>query len=374
VSGSVIPVEGTVEVATRNGSYDVIVRSGALAEVPGLTLDRVRAERFAVIADDNVAPIHGEAVIEAARRAGLETALFTFPAGEASKTRKSWSILTDELLDSGFGRDSCVIAVGGGVTTDLAGFVAATFLRGVPVVQVPTSYLAMIDASVGGKTGVDLKAGKNLVGAFHPPRLVVADPEVLSTLPLTERAQGLVEAFKHGAILDADYFVTLRDSVADLMAADPAAAGPAVSRSVELKAGVVSEDEFEGGYRQILNFGHTLGHAIEAASEYRLGHGSAVAIGMLMEARLGERLGVTEQGTYAELKVALEELLGPLDDTAIEPETAVGYLRTDKKVRAGRPRVVLLRRIGEVDPGQGWSHEVAADVLAEELSAGLVAS
>ncbi|MGD2045659.1 MAG: 3-dehydroquinate synthase [Gemmatimonadota bacterium] len=360
-----------IEVTTSSGSYDVVVGSGALEELPALIGERMSAQRFAIISDDNVAPLHGRTVMDACLSAGLDPTLFTFPAGESSKTRKSWSILTDEMLEAGFGRDSCVIAVGGGVTTDLAGFVAATFLRGVPVVQVPTSYLAMIDASVGGKTGVDVHAGKNLVGAFHPPDLVVADPEVLATLALEERAQGLVEAFKHGAILDAAYFDSLDDEVGDLMAAEASIAGSAVARSVELKADVVSQDEFEGGYRQILNFGHTLGHALEAASHYAIGHGTAVAIGMLMETRLGERLGITEAGTYGRLQEALEELLGPLHEVELDPEAAVGYLRTDKKVRGGRPRVVLLKRLGEVDPGDRWSHDVAAEILAEELNAGL---
>ena len=360
-----------IQVATRDGSYDVVVRTGGLADLPRLIADRVPCERLAVISDDHVAPIHGRAVMDACLESGLDTSLFTFPAGESSKTRKSWSILTDELLESGFGRDSCVVAVGGGVTTDLAGFVAATFLRGVPVVQVPTSYLAMIDASVGGKTGVDVHAGKNLVGAFHPPRLVLADPAVLATLPVAERAQGLVEAFKHGAILDAEYFDSLRECVADLLAADPVVAGPAVARSVELKAKVVSEDEYEGGLRQILNFGHTLGHAIEAACEYQLGHGSAVAIGMILESGLGERLGITERGTKDELRAVLTELLGPLDGVDFDVQTAVGYLRTDKKIRGGRPRVVLLRALGEVDEGDGWSHEVSQDLLEDALSGGL---
>jgi 3-dehydroquinate synthase len=363
-----------VEVATSEGSYDVVVRTGGLADLPRLLGERVSCQRLAVISDDNVAPLHGRSVMDACVDAGLDTSLFTFPAGEGSKNRKSWSILTDELLEAGFGRDSCVVAVGGGVTTDLAGFVAATFLRGVPVVQVPTSYLAMIDASVGGKTGVDVHAGKNLVGAFHPPRLVLADPAVLTTLPLAERAQGLVEAFKHGAILDASYFDALAADVGDLMAAEPAVSGSAVARSVELKAKVVSEDEFEGGLRQILNFGHTLGHAIEAASKYELGHGSAVAVGMLLEARLGERLGITEEGTHGRLKGPLEELLGPLDRVTYDSDVAAGYLRTDKKVRRGRPRVVLLKRLGEVDPGEGWSHEVPEELLAEALSWGVEVS
>jgi len=360
----------TVNVRSRYGDYPVLVGSGPLADLPGLLAENVAARRFAVISDDNVASLHGHPLMEGLREAGLDASLFTFPAGEASKTRKSWSILTDEMLEAGFGRDSCVIAVGGGVTTDLGGFVAATFLRGVPVVQVPTSYLAMIDASVGGKTGVDVRAGKNLVGAFHAPRLVVADVDVLRTLPREERAQGLVEAFKHGAILDEEYFVSLEEARSRLLDADPHVAEPAVLRSVQLKAAVVSEDELEGGYRQILNFGHTLGHAIEAASGYALGHGSAVALGMLLEAELGERLGVTEDGTRQRLASALEGLVD-ISAPPVDLPSALPYLKTDKKARAGRSRIVLLRRVGEVDPGRGWSHETPEDLLAEVLTSGL---
>jgi 3-dehydroquinate synthase len=355
-----------VRVGTRDGEYAVLVGTGVLADLPRELTESVGARRYAVISDDNVASLHGHAIMERLREAGLDASLFTFPAGEVSKTRKSWSILTDEMLEAGYGRDACVVAVGGGVTTDLAGFVAATYLRGIPVVQVPTSYLAMIDASVGGKTGVDVHAGKNLVGAFHPPRLVVADTEVLRTLPREERAQGLVEAFKHGAILDADYFERLEAGVHELLEAEAAAAADAVLCSVELKAGVVGEDEFEGGYRQILNFGHTLGHALEAASQYAMGHGSAVALGMLLEAELGERLGVTEPGTRERLAGPLLSLVG--FPQAVDVEAAVPYLRSDKKVRAGRMRVVLLKRLGEVDPGSAWSHEVSERMLVEVLS------
>jgi 3-dehydroquinate synthase len=358
----------TVRVRTRDGDYPVLVGVGLLAQLPRVLEEHAGARRYAVISDDNVASLYGHPVMEELRDAGLDASLFTFPAGEASKTRDSWSILTDEMLEAGLGRDSCVVAVGGGVTTDLAGFVAATYLRGVAVVQVPTSYLAMIDASVGGKTGVDVAAGKNLVGAFHPPKAVVADTALLRTLPRSERAQGLVEAFKHGAILDAEYFGQLESFVGDLMDADAAVAADAVLRSVELKAAVVGEDEFEGGYRQILNFGHTLGHALEAASRYALGHGSAVALGMVLEAEVGERLGITEPGTRERLASVLHALLPPAHE--LDVEGALPYLRTDKKVRAGRSRVVLLRRIGEVDPGDGWSHEVPASALADVLKAG----
>ncbi len=354
-----------MRVRTRTGEYAVLVGTGLLAQLPRSLAETVGARRYAVISDDEVAALHGHAVMEHLREAGLDASLFTFPAGEVSKTRKSWSILTDEMLEAGFGRDACVVAVGGGVTTDLAGFVAATYLRGIPVVQVPTSYLAMIDASVGGKTGVDVHAGKNLVGAFHPPRLVVADTDTLRTLPRHERAQGLVEAFKHGAILDSGYFERLELGVDALLHADPDSAAEAVLRSVELKAEVVGEDEFEGGYRQILNFGHTLGHALEAASKYEMGHGSAVALGMLLEAELGERLGVTEPGTRARLEGPLTRLVGT--PRAVDVEAAVPYLRSDKKVRAGKMRVVLLRRLGEVDAGDGWSHEVSEEALVQAL-------
>ncbi|HUF76505.1 MAG TPA: 3-dehydroquinate synthase [Longimicrobiales bacterium] len=359
-----------VRVRTGEGHYPVLVGVGVFNDLPSLLGDHAPAQRYAFISDDNVAALHGHPLMERAREAGLDASLFTFPAGEASKTRRSWSILTDELLEAGFGRDSCVVAVGGGVTTDLAGFVAATFLRGVPVVQVPTSYLAMIDASVGGKTGVDVTAGKNLVGAFHPPRLVVIDADAVRTLPREQRAQGLVEAFKHGAILDADYFGRVHTELPALLDAEPRAVEAAVLRSVELKAAVVSEDEREGGYRQVLNFGHTLGHALEAASDYGLGHGSAVALGMVLEAEVGERLGITEPGTRVRLAAVLDGLvhLGPV---SLDLDATLRYLRADKKARAGRPRIVLLRSLGAVDSESGWSHEVDEALLAEVLEEGM---
>jgi len=354
-----------VRVRARGGGYPVIVGPEVFEDLPRFVSESAAARRYAVISDDNVAALHGHAVMESLREAGYDASLYTFPAGEAHKTRESWSILTDEMLEAGFGRDSCVVAVGGGVTTDLAGFVAATYLRGVPVVQVPTSYLAMIDASVGGKTGVDAAAGKNLVGAFHPPRAVLIDTSALRTLPRAERAQGLVEAFKHGAILDRPYFDSLGSDLDRLLEADADAAAQAVFRSVELKADVVGADEFEGGLRQILNFGHTLGHAIEAASKFEIGHGSAVGLGMLLEAQLGEEMGVTERGTRAKLAAPLARLLGPMP--VFDPEAVVPYLKSDKKVRGGEIRVVLLKRLGEADKGDGWSHAVPERTLRDLL-------
>jgi 3-dehydroquinate synthase len=371
VSGSEGP-PASVRVRAAGGDYPVLVDPGILQDLPRLLEDHAPAHRYAVISDERVAGLYGRGVVEACRDRGMEADLFPFPEGEASKNRSEWARLTDRMLAAGLGRDSVVVAVGGGVTGDLAGFVAATYLRGVPVVQVPTSLVAMIDSSVGGKTGVDAAAGKNLVGAFHAPRVVVADPETIGTLARTERAQGLAEAVKHGAILDADYLDRLVADAAELMEADVAATHHAVVRSVELKADVVSRDEREGGLRQILNFGHTLGHAMEAASGYAVGHGTAVARGMVLEAELGERLGVTAGGTRSRLSEALEPFgLGGTLEADIPLDEALGYLVADKKTRGGRPRFVLLERVGAVTGDGGWSREVEPALVEAVLAEGL---
>lgn len=264
------------------------------------------------------------------------------------------------------------------MTGDLAGFVAATFMRGVPVVQVPTTLVAMIDASVGGKTGVDTAAGKNLVGAFHPPRLVVADPATIRTLSRAERAQGLAEGVKHGAILDRAYLDGLERDSRALLAAVAETLAPAVKRSVELKGDVVSRDEREGGLRQILNFGHTLGHAIEACSAFDVPHGSAVAVGMVLEARLGERLGVTREGTARLLARALDgcELPTRLATLPVkrDVDALLSLTRVDKKGRSGTPRYVLLEGLGAVARNEdgAWSRpvdEAAVRALLEEAFA-----
>jgi 3-dehydroquinate synthase len=358
---------GRVVVGASGAPYTVVVGPGIVGGLPEELARTLPGRRVALISDSHVAPLHAERIADSCRAADIDVALLTFEAGEASKTRKTWSILTDQMLEAGLGRDSCVVAVGGGVTTDLAGFVAATYMRGVPTVLVPTSYLAMVDASVGGKTGVDVRAGKNLVGAFHAPELVLADTELLATLPHSERGQGLVEAYKHGAILDEEHFQRLKEGRSELLSADPVVAARAILESVALKAAVVARDEFEGGYRQILNFGHTLGHTIEAASEYEVGHGAAVALGMLGEAVLGERLGVTSPGTSETLEAALRPLIGT-SGLSIDVDRALRYLSVDKKARSGDARFVLLERVGHVSPGDGWTHAVPRSLVEEVLS------
>lgn len=363
-----------VRVRSAGGDYTVLVEAGSRRRLPALLAAHAPAHRYALVSDGNVAPLYGEEALAACRSAGARADLFVFPAGEGSKTREKWGDLTDRLLEGGFGRDTTVVAIGGGVTGDLAGFVAATYLRGVPFVQVPTSLVAMVDASVGGKTGVDHPAGKNLVGAFHPPKLVVADPETVGTLPERERAEGMAEAVKHGAIADAGYLFRLEQDAEALLAGDAEAIRSAVLRSVELKAAIVSADEREGGLRQVLNYGHTLGHALEAASSYGMGHGSAVAAGMILEARVGERMGVTTEGTAARIAAALRAFaLGNTPPTA-RVSAVLGYLGTDKKARQGEARFVLLARVGEIArSGDGWSHRVPL-ALVEEVLADAAAS
>jgi 3-dehydroquinate synthase len=371
--GSAPDSVGAVPVRTSTGSYPVLVGLGLLERIPELLREYAPGHRYALISDDHVGSLYGAQVVARCTEAGLDADLFTFPRGEASKTREQWSILTDALLDAGIRRDGVVVALGGGVTGDLGGFVAATYLRGLPVVQVPTSLVAMIDASVGGKTAVDVRAGKNLVGAFHPPRVVVADPMAVGTLPVQERAQGLAEAVKHGAILDSRYFDDLSEASDALLAGDARATRAAVLRSVELKARVVTEDEHEEGFRQILNFGHTIGHAIEAASSYAVGHGTAIAAGMVLEARLGERLGRTEAGTSERLSRALSRFgLGAIPHLEAGLEGILGYMGVDKKARKGRARFVFLRSVGSVHGDGGWSSEAppgeVSRVVEEALS------
>lgn len=346
-------------------SYEVRIERGVFGELAVLARREAPAHRYAIISDSKVAPLYGQRALAAfeqaraaasAAAAGAERAagrgephLFTFPAGEWNKTREEWARLSDELLAAGFGRDSAVVAVGGGVTGDLAGFVAATYMRGIPHVQVPTSLLAMLDSSVGGKTGLDTLEAKNPIGAFHQPRLVLVDPELLDTLPAFQLSAGLSEAVKAAAIADAGLFAWLEARAAELLDKDPDLLTELLGHAIVIKAAVVEEDPEERGRREVLNFGHTVGHALEALGGYGVLHGEAVASGMRIESRVGELLGVTQEGTTARLGMLLDAcgLDRPLDEE-IDAERVLEAAQTDKKARASELRFVLLRRIGEV--------------------------
>jgi 3-dehydroquinate synthase len=374
----------TVEVL----GYQVIVGGGVLRTLGAVCQRVAPAHRYAIISDDDVAqhwlPAASDSI--AALGGGVRVSTTTFPAGEASKTRERWLQLTDWLLSEGAGRDTVVIALGGGVVGDLAGFVAATYLRGVPVIQVPTSLLAMVDASIGGKTGVDTPHGKNLVGAFHQPAAVVVDPGTLATLPAAHVRAGMAEVIKHGAIADANYFERAASwgasvhraaqhsssTVADTFDWNDLTTLDILTRSISVKADVVNTDPLERGRRQVLNAGHTIAHAIERESNYGLLHGEAVAIGLVLEAELGEAAAITAEGTAHALRSALGGAGLP---TSLPPGLShsrlIDAMRIDKKSRANSLSFALLSAIGTPagDDSRGWSTPLDEKLVREVLAA-----
>ena len=356
----------------RDASYDILIGRGQLAGLPALLAERCPAAAYAVVSDSHVGPLYGEHLARALAEAGHRAELFTFPAGEWNKTRETWADLSDRLLAHRFGRDAAVMAVGGGVVGDVGGFVAATYLRGVPCVQVPTTLLAMIDSSIGGKTGVDVPAGKNLLGAFHQPRLVVADLDTLGTLSPAQLAAGIAEAVKHGVIADAEYFEFLERDRAAVQAREPAAIDRLVSRSVEIKSSVVAADERETGRRAILNFGHTVGHAIEAVAKFAMSHGEAVAMGMCAEARLAETLGIAPAGTASRIDRLLAAYALPRDVAeSAAADDLLAAMRQDKKAKQSghEIRFALPRRIGEMAGAEPeWTVAVPEAAIRDALA------
>jgi 3-dehydroquinate synthase len=350
--------------------YPVFCEAGVLSQVGDIARQTAPAHRVAVISDTTVAAHHAAAVL--AQFPAASRQLFTIPPGEQEKSRARWAQLTDELLDWGAGRDTAVIALGGGVIGDLAGFVAATFMRGLPVVQVPTTLLAMVDASVGGKTAVDTPAGKNLVGAFHNPSAVVIDPAVLATLPPAILRSGLAEMLKHGVIADASYFDRLLQELPSMLSLGAAAPtfAPLIAGSVQIKATVVAEDTREGGLRQILNFGHTIAHAIEKVQQYDMLHGDAVAMGMVIEARLAELVGLCGPGLAVAVHDAVTRAGLPTRLPAGISLDAVLYeTHGDKKARNGAARYALPRGIGEMEPAEGkWAVPVPDEIVRAALA------
>jgi 3-dehydroquinate synthase len=334
--------------------------------------ERAPAHRFAIVTDDQVGPRYARRVVASFGTTDAPRVV-TVPAGEAQKTRETWARVTDALLADGLGRDSTIVALGGGVMCDLAGFVAATFMRGIPYVQVPTTLLAMVDASIGGKTGVDTAAGKNLVGAFHQPAAVLADPETLTTLPVGHLRAGLAEVIKHGVIADERYFARVVDDLPNVLDRRGErwldAIMALVVRSVEIKAGVVDRDERESGVRKTLNFGHTLGHAIEVCGSYEMLHGEAVAAGMVLESDLAERAGIAEHGTHDQVREAVRAAGLPIGRPAAQdPARLLAATRTDKKVRGGVVEYALPRRVGTMAcADRGWACPVSDELVLEVL-------
>lgn len=323
--------------------YEIIIERGCLDELGARCAALFPAgAKAAVISDSNVFPIYGERALASLREAGFAPSSFVFPAGEGSKQLSTVGDMLGFLAQKGLTRSDFLVALGGGVTGDMAGFAAACYLRGVSFVQVPTSLLAQVDSSVGGKTAVDLPQGKNLAGAFHQPSLVLIDPDTLGTLPPLFFSDGMGEVIKYGCIRSRALFETLRD------AADLAPQMESILFScVDCKREIVEHDEFDTGERMVLNFGHTLGHALEKAHGYTgLTHGAAVGIGMVLIARLGEHMGLTEDGTAEQIASLLEKYGLPVSDSA-PLDQIVEATALDKKGLGGDLRIVLLHTIGD---------------------------
>lgn len=354
-----------VELGDR--SYPIVVGPGALKELPVLLPEVTPAQRFLLVSHPGLLAMYGSPLQSALRDAGFQVEAFAVPSGERSKSLAMTGRLYQAMASAGLDRHSAVIALGGGVIGDLAGFAAAVYLRGIDVIQIPTTLLAMVDSAIGGKTGVNLPFGKNLVGAFHQPRAVVADPDVLQSLPARDIRSGLAEVIKYGVIADADLFVYLEESVADCLALAPNAMARVIADSAASKAHVVSQDEREGNLRAILNYGHTAGHAVEKAAGYRrLRHGEAVAIGMSAAARIGAAMNKTPMQDVQRLEALLDQARLPCRiPTGIRLEELMDTMRFDKKARDGAVRWVIATGIGRVETNVTPPAEIVEDVLRQ---------
>lgn len=324
---------------TATSDYQVLIQQGALGRLGEVTAANCRGRMAVVVTDDQVAPLYLKQTCAALRSSGFTCASLVLPAGEKIKTMEYLSQLFSFFHEQGLSRIDPVIALGGGVIGDLAGFAAATYLRGVPLIQVPTTLLAQVDSSIGGKTAVDLPQGKNLVGAFYQPRAVVMDPILLHTLPRRRMSDGLAEVIKYGLIADLELLQQVEQKTFDLEWV--------VTRCVNIKIHVVTQDEKDSGERMLLNFGHTIGHALEKVTGYTgYSHGEAVAVGMVTAAEMGERLGLTQSGTAKRVRSLLSQYQLPLKAEVAFADLA-SAVHSDKKRLGGLIHFIFLRQAGE---------------------------
>ena len=329
-------------------AYDITIGRGMLHNVGEALAKLSGARKAAIITDSNVGPLYGDVVVRSLRELGIVPIIATIPAGEDHKTLSALHPVYDLLLSTKIERTTPVLALGGGVIGDMAGFVAATILRGVPFVQIPTTLLAMVDASVGGKTGINHAAGKNLIGAFHQPIAVLIDPEVLQTLGDRELRGGLAECIKHDIIRDEAGFADLEKNIPRALQRDLDYLAALVAHNVAIKAKVVEADPFEKGERAHLNFGHTFGHAIETVSHYAYSHGESVALGMAAAARAAVELDLLDDSARRRIVALIEKAGLPVRGMTLDAKAVVDAMIFDKKVKAGKVRFVLPERIGRV--------------------------
>lgn len=348
-------------------SYEIVIGSFMLDWIADDLKSNPIANSYAIITDSIVEKAYGKKLLKKLQNNGIHAHLISFPAGENSKSRKTKEKIEDKMLGLDLGRDCCIIALGGGVVGDLAGFVAATYQRGIPYIQVPTTLLAMADSSIGGKVAVDTLHAKNSIGAFYQPKKVVIDLNFLKTLPKRELANGLAEVIKHALIKDGNFFHFLEKNISRILECDLEALKYAIRRCCEIKSSVVADDEKEKGLRKILNYGHTIGHAAESALNYKMSHGEAIAIGMCYAAKLSAKKGFLDEGSVIRQNnlIAHAGLPHRLSHHNIKPKMILERIKYDKKIIDGRINFILLNSIGNAFISDEVSLEDIKNIIEE---------
>ena len=355
-----------VKVALGNKSYQVYISSGLLAQTGNWLNENGFSGKLVMITDPIVNKLYGETLSRGLTNDGFTVSTLLVPEGEEQKSLETAGGLYHELTRSRAERTTPILALGGGVIGDLAGFVAATYLRGVPLVQIPTTLLAQVDSSVGGKVAVDHGQLKNMIGAFYQPRLVLADINTLKTLPAEELANGLAEVIKSAAIRDEKFFTFLEENLDRIRTLEEKALEEIVFQSVRIKAEVVEKDELDSGLRNILNYGHTIGHAIESVSGFSVGHGHAVAIGMLAAARISNKMGMLDENEVVRLKKVIMQAGLPTKMPDFKIEEVMQAMEHDKKIRQKKVRFILLKSIGNVFITDEVNLSLVEQVLAND--------
>ncbi len=355
---------------TTDNSYDIVIGQELLGRIAEDIAAATLGHKYAVITDSNVEKLYGIDLLDELLERGLDACMIPFPAGERYKSRETKSMLEDRMLELGFARDSAIIALGGGVPGDIAGYVAATYARGIPYVQVPTTLVACVDSSVGGKTAVDTPHGKNLIGAFHQPWRVYADIDTLKTLSRKEMREGLAEVIKYGVIWDGELFKFLEGSLDLVFGYENEALEYIVTRGCEIKGEVVERDEHESNLRKVLNYGHTVGHAVENLSDYTITHGEAISIGMVAEGNIASAIGLISQDEVERIKALLAEAELP---TEMPPDQDISeiieVMKLDKKSRGGQIEMALPQEIGVMSsPGDRYGIAVEEDIIRTAIA------
>jgi len=360
----------TVPVALGNRSYDIVIGNGLLNDL-GIYMSQLQlGSKVLLVTDTNVGPLYGKKVLEVLTRANFQVTMVEVPAGETTKTLEQAARLYDAAFDHELDRSSPVVVLGGGVVGDLAGFVAATYMRGVPFIQVPTTLLAQVDSSVGGKVAVNHPRGKNIIGAFYQPKMVLIDLDTLKTLALRELRAGLAEVIKYGVIWDADFFAWLEENMAKVLNREPEALGYVIETCCKIKAAVVEQDETEQGRRAILNYGHTVGHALESITNYqRYLHGEAVAVGMVLEAHLACETGLLAKEIVIRIQNLVSSIHLPVSiPTGLSIDDMIKSMYTDKKVTQSKLTFALPTSIGVVEIIRGVTESEIFSTLTECLT------